>query len=267
MCSQAVLAGRTASIHDEARREAQRHKWIESQKHGRDLGDQAIRDWYRKYWRAYCRHRRIEHLRGRKRWAEFDDEPFGKIDALIASGDSLVDRCSIACTPDARISRSSIGPSTGACRRTGSSISLLNLMSTAPASSPSFDKPSETGNVSAGLRTVSLSTVASRVLGLVRDVAMAAAFGNGPLMDAFSVAFRVPGWPAACSAKALTAAFLPAFLQERTHKGPEAGCAWRVECWQFSPLDSRSSSWQENCCSFSFGSIANPDRICGCCWG
>jgi len=29
---------------------------------------------------------------GRKRWAEFDDEPFGKIDALIASGDSLVDR-------------------------------------------------------------------------------------------------------------------------------------------------------------------------------
>jgi hypothetical protein len=92
MCSQAVLSGRSASIHDEARREAQRHKWIESQKQGRDLGDQAIRDWYRKYWRAYCRHRRIEHLRGRKRWAEFDDEPFGKIDALIASGDCLVDR-------------------------------------------------------------------------------------------------------------------------------------------------------------------------------
>src|ERR1700734_2651358 len=62
------------------------------QKRGHDLGDQAIRDWYRKYWRAYCRHRRLEHLRGRKRWAEFDDEPFGKIDALIASGDCLVDR-------------------------------------------------------------------------------------------------------------------------------------------------------------------------------
>jgi hypothetical protein len=92
MCSQAVLVGRSASIHDEAKREAQRHKWIESQKHGRDLGDQAIRDWYRKYWRAYCRHRRIEHLRGRQRWAEFDDEPFGKIDTLIASGDCLVDR-------------------------------------------------------------------------------------------------------------------------------------------------------------------------------
>jgi len=100
-------------------------------------------------------------------------------------------------------------------------------MSTAPASSPSFDKPSETGNVSAGLRTVSLSTVASRVLGLVRDVAMAAAFGNGPLMDAFSVAFRVPGVARGMFGEgALTAAFLPAFLQERTHKGPEGG--WRL---------------------------------------
>ncbi|HEV7999297.1 MAG TPA: murein biosynthesis integral membrane protein MurJ [Planctomycetaceae bacterium] len=100
-------------------------------------------------------------------------------------------------------------------------------MSTAPASSPSFDKPSEAGNVSAGLRTVSLSTVASRVLGLVRDVAMAAAFGNGPVMDAFSVAFRVPGLARGMFGEgALTAAFLPAFLQERTHKGPEAG--WRL---------------------------------------
>jgi putative peptidoglycan lipid II flippase len=101
-------------------------------------------------------------------------------------------------------------------------------MSTAPASSPSSDKhPEPAGNVSAGLRTVSLSTVASRVLGLVRDVAMAAVFGNGPLMDAFSVAFRVPGLARGMFGEgALTAAFLPAFLQERTHKGPEAG--WRL---------------------------------------
>src|SRR5215469_4387805 len=85
-------AGIAASIYDEAIREAQRHKWIESQKHGRDLGDQAIRDWYRKHWRSYCRHRRLEHLRGRRRWAEFDDEPSSQIDALIAAGDCLVDR-------------------------------------------------------------------------------------------------------------------------------------------------------------------------------
>jgi putative peptidoglycan lipid II flippase len=61
----------------------------------------------------------------------------------------------------------------------------------------------------------------------VRDVAMAAVFGNGPLMDAFSVAFRVPGLARGMFGEgALTAAFLPAFLQERTHKGPEAG--WRL---------------------------------------
>jgi putative peptidoglycan lipid II flippase len=101
-------------------------------------------------------------------------------------------------------------------------------MSTAPASNPSCDKTSKpTRNVSAGLRTVSLSTVASRVLGLVRDVAMAAAFGNGPLMDAFSVAFRIPGLARGMFGEgALTAAFLPAFLQERSQKGPEAG--WRL---------------------------------------
>jgi putative peptidoglycan lipid II flippase len=69
--------------------------------------------------------------------------------------------------------------------------------------------------------------MASRVLGLVRDVAMAAVFGNGPLMDAFSVAFRVPGLARGMFGEgALTAAFLPAFLQERTHKGPDAG--WRL---------------------------------------
>src|SRR5690242_6901420 len=81
-----------ASIYDEALSEAHRHKWFESQKHGRDLGDQAIRDWFRKHWRTYCRHRRIEHLRGRRRWAEFDDEPFGHIDGVISREDCLVDR-------------------------------------------------------------------------------------------------------------------------------------------------------------------------------
>jgi len=104
-------------------------------------------------------------------------------------------------------------------------------MSTAPASSPSCDKSPEhasaRGGVSAGLRTVSLLTVGSRVLGLVRDVAMAAVFGNGPLMDAFSVAFRVPGLARGMFGEgALTAAFLPAFLQERAHRGAEAG--WRL---------------------------------------
>jgi hypothetical protein len=89
---QAKSPTQIASIYEEALREAQRHKWIESQKHGRDLGEQAIRDWFRKHWRCYCRHRRLEHVRGRRRWAEFDDEPSSQIDAMITADDILVDR-------------------------------------------------------------------------------------------------------------------------------------------------------------------------------
>ena len=86
------LSNQAGSIYVEALHEAACHKWIESQKQGRDLGDQAIRDWFRKHWRSYCRYRRLEHLRGRRRWAEFDDEPCGQIDALITADDCLFDR-------------------------------------------------------------------------------------------------------------------------------------------------------------------------------
>jgi len=81
--------------------------------------------------------------------------------------------------------------------------------------------------MTSGLQTVSVLTLLSRVLGLVRDVGMAAAFGNGPLMDAFSVAFRFPNLARGMFGEgALTAAFLPAFLHERTRQGEEAG--WRL---------------------------------------
>ncbi len=88
---QAKIPNQTASIYDEALRETQRHKWIESQKHGRDLGDQAIRDWFRKHWRTYC-DIADGASSGTRRWAEFDDEPSGQIDAMITADDILVDR-------------------------------------------------------------------------------------------------------------------------------------------------------------------------------
>lgn len=80
------------SLHEEAVREAERHKWIESQKQGRDLGENAINEWYRVYWYCYCRYRRMEHLRGSRKWREFGDEPFGHLYSLIVTGDVLVDR-------------------------------------------------------------------------------------------------------------------------------------------------------------------------------
>lgn len=80
------------SVYAEAYREAERHKWIESQKHGRDLGDSAIRDWYRRHWRFFCRYCCMEHLEGRRRWREFGDERFGQLFTMLVAEDLLADR-------------------------------------------------------------------------------------------------------------------------------------------------------------------------------
>ncbi len=52
--------------------------------------------------------------------------------------------------------------------------------------------PPQRSSLFAGLRIVSACTLASRVLGLLRDRAMAETFGAGPILDAFTVAFQVP---------------------------------------------------------------------------
>lgn len=74
--------------------------------------------------------------------------------------------------------------------------------------------------VTGNLRIVSLCTIASRILGLIRDMAMAARFGNGPVLDAFTVAFRLPNLARAWLGEgALTTAFLPAFVAELQQAG------------------------------------------------
>lgn len=81
--------------------------------------------------------------------------------------------------------------------------------------------------VFSGVRVVGLCTLASRVLGLIRDIGMASLFGAGPVMDAFSVAFRVPNlFRRLFGEGALTAAFLPLFVRETQRDGLESG--WRL---------------------------------------
>lgn len=88
------------------------------------------------------------------------------------------------------------------------------------------DRPSATGVLSS-LRLVSACTFASRILGLVRDVAMATLFGTGAVFDAFSVAFRIPNLARRLFGEgALTAAFLPIFVRELEHSGQQS--AWRL---------------------------------------
>ena len=80
---------------------------------------------------------------------------------------------------------------------------------------------------SAGL--IGVATMASRVLGVAREMVLAAFFGagSGVEMDAFNVAFRVPNLLRDLFAEgAMTAAFVPTFTRTLTTRGLDA--AWRL---------------------------------------
>src|SRR5262245_11617182 len=70
-------------------------------------------------------------------------------------------------------------------------------------------------SLTANFRIVSLCTLASRVLGMARDTAMANLFGAGMILDAFTVAFRVPNLARQLFGEgALTSAFLPLLVRD-----------------------------------------------------
>lgn len=78
-----------------------------------------------------------------------------------------------------------------------------------------------------GFRRVSLLTLTSRVLGLLRDALMASRFGNGEILDAFTVAFRIPNLGRRLFGEgAMTTAFLPALVSDLEREGRES--AWRL---------------------------------------
>ncbi|MFN0056697.1 MAG: hypothetical protein ACKV0T_31525 [Planctomycetales bacterium] len=79
------------SIYFEGRREADRHKWIESQKSGHDLGVWAVNDWYSRYWPIFCRLKCLEHLAGIRSWAEFEPEAFGLVGRHLRDEDLLLE--------------------------------------------------------------------------------------------------------------------------------------------------------------------------------
>ena len=70
---------------------------------------------------------------------------------------------------------------------------------------------------------VSLATLLSRVLGLIREQIFAAFFGAGFAVDAFQVAFRIPNLLRDLFAEgAMSAAFVPTLTQVQERQGPEA---------------------------------------------
>ncbi len=73
------------------------------------------------------------------------------------------------------------------------------------------------------LGTISGLTLASRVVGFLRDIMMAAVLGAGPVADAFMLAFRLPNHFRAIFAEgAFNAAFLPTYAATRSRDGEDA---------------------------------------------
>jgi len=72
--------------------EADRFKWIESQKAGRDLGEDAIRQWVRDHWWGYLRARWLEHLQGNCFWIELDRGDFGLLRRAFRDQKALLDQ-------------------------------------------------------------------------------------------------------------------------------------------------------------------------------
>ncbi|MFQ5458160.1 MAG: lipid II flippase MurJ, partial [Myxococcota bacterium] len=74
---------------------------------------------------------------------------------------------------------------------------------------------------------MSLATMVSRLLGLVREQLFAFLFGAGVATDAFNVAFRIPNLLRDLFAEgAMSSAFVPTFTQTGTRDGLSA--AWRL---------------------------------------
>jgi hypothetical protein len=80
------------SVYLDGEQEAQRYKWIESEKAGRDLGEAAIRRWVQDHWWGYLRARWVEHLQGRRFWVELDRGDFGLLQREFHDDSVLLDR-------------------------------------------------------------------------------------------------------------------------------------------------------------------------------
>ena len=69
---------------------------------------------------------------------------------------------------------------------------------------------------------VGAMTLLSRVTGLVRDMVYSQAFGAGPLMDAFLVAFKIPNFLRRLTAEgAFSQAFVPVVSEFRVRRSPD----------------------------------------------
>jgi hypothetical protein len=79
------------SIYDDCVAEADKFKWIQSEKAGFDLGERAIRDWVQEHWSGYLRAKWLEHLQGTTFWIELDRGDFGLLRTQFQDRRDLLD--------------------------------------------------------------------------------------------------------------------------------------------------------------------------------
>ena len=81
-----------SSVYADSEQEALQYKWIESEKAGCDLGEEAIRRWVKCHWWGYLRARWLEHLQGKRFWVELDRGDFGILLRAFQDDSLLLDR-------------------------------------------------------------------------------------------------------------------------------------------------------------------------------
>src|ERR1700752_763280 len=95
----------------------------------------------------------------------------------------------------------------------------------APARTDAISRDEKLNTRAAGV--VGLAVLCSRVLGLAREQIFAALFGGGRVMDAFTIAFRIPNLLRDLFAEgALSTAFVTVFSRTATRADEPA--AWRL---------------------------------------
>jgi putative peptidoglycan lipid II flippase len=117
------------------------------------------------------------------------------------------------------------------------SVQTVPVMASADNQSANA-QPSAGGGRLKGFSLVSGLTLLSRFVGLGRDMLMAGLFGTGWVLDTFTVAFRIPGmFRKLFGEGAMTAAFLPRFVEEDQSCGREAASEL------FSAVTRRMAGW------------------------
>ena len=84
------------------------------------------------------------------------------------------------------------------------------------------------------IASVGVFTILSRVAGFVREAVMAALIGVGPVVDALSIAIKLPSTFRRLLAEgAFNAVFVPMFSSIVSADGPEKARTWAVEILSF----------------------------------